>query len=190
MVDIYLPIPLLTKEGIINMIGIKQVTRPEKLTLWERIYLPEILRGLSITIRHFLDNFIHMKTRMTVEYPEQKKEIPFGYRAEHRLMKRPDGTIRCTACMLCATACPADCITIVAEESPDPLIEKRAKEYTIDELRCVFCGLCVEACPCDAVRMDTYKYENSNYTRQDLVYDKNRLLSNSAEGQSPYSSAL
>lgn len=172
------------------MITVKKISRPEKLTLWESLYLPEILRGLLITIRHFLDNLIHPYKRMTVEYPEKKKDIPVGYRAEHRLMKRPDGSVRCTACMLCATACPADCIAIVAEESPDQSIEKRAKEYTINELRCVYCGLCVEACPCDAIRMDTYKYENSNYTREDFFYDKERLLNNHPDGASPYSAAL
>ncbi|MBI2342277.1 MAG: NADH-quinone oxidoreductase subunit I [Deltaproteobacteria bacterium] len=172
------------------MIGIKQITRPEKLTLWERVYILEIMRGLFITIRHFLVNLIHPFERMTVEYPEKKKDIPFGYRAEHRLMLRPDGSVRCTACMLCATACPADCISIVAEEAPDPTIEKRAKEYTIDELRCVFCGLWVEACPCDAIRMDTYKYENANYTRRDCIYDKKKLMDNHPEGASPYSIAL
>ena len=172
------------------MITTKQITRPEKLTLWERVYLPEILRGLLITIRHFLDNLFHPFRRMTVEYPEKKKDIPFGYRAEHRLMLRPDNNIRCTACMLCATACPADCISIVAEEVEDPTIEKRPKEYTIDLLRCVFCGLCVEACPRDAIRMDTYKYENSNYARKDFIYDKARLVSNHPEGASPYSAAL
>lgn len=172
------------------MIGTKQIKRPERLTVWESIYLPEIVRGLFITIKHFIRNFIHMKKRMTVEYPERKKNIPDGYRAEHRLMLRPDGSIRCTACMLCATACPSDCIHIEAEESPDPLIEKRARSYTIDELRCVFCGLCVEACPCDAIRMDTYKYENSCSTRAGLIYDKKKLMENHAEGQSPYSAAL
>lgn len=139
------------------MIGIKKISRSEKLTLWERIYLPEIVRGLSVTISHFIKNLLHPYKRMTVEYPEQKKDIPYGYRAEHRLMLLPNGAVRCTSCMLCATACPADCIKIIAEEVEDPFIEKRPKEFTIDLLRCVFCGLCVEACPCDAIRMDTYK---------------------------------
>lgn len=172
------------------MISIKNISGNDKLTLWERLYIPEIIRGLGITISHFLKNLSRPSKRMTIEYPEMKKNIPYGYRAEHRLMIRPDGSIRCTACMLCATACPADCIYIVAEESEDPMIEKRAKEYKIDLLRCVFCGLCVEACPCDAIRMDTYKYENSNYSRKDFIYDTKKLLSNHPEGQSPYSSAL
>ncbi len=172
------------------MINVKQLSHPSRPTFWESLYLREIIRGLIITIRHFLMNLIHPFRRMTVEYPEKKKDIPFGYRAEHRLMLRPDNSVRCTACMLCETACPADCIHIVAEEAEDPTIEKRPKEYTIELLRCVFCGLCVEACPCDAIRMDTYKYENSNYTRKDFIYDKKKLMSNHAEGQSPYSIAL
>ena len=169
------------------MIRIKPVIRERGLSLWERAYFPEIIRGLLVTFKHFARNFVHRNKRMTVEYPELKKDIPFGYRAEHRLMLRPDGTIRCTACMLCATACPANCISIVAEESPDKTVEKRAKEYTIDELRCVFCGLCVEACPCDAIRMDTYKYENAAYSRSTLIYTKEKLLTNHPEGFSPYS---
>jgi NADH-quinone oxidoreductase subunit I len=172
------------------MITTKQISRPEELTLWERAYLPEIVRGLGITIRHFLDNLIHIRRRITVEYPEKKKDIPFGYRAEHRLMLRPNGDIRCTACMLCAAACPSDCIRIAAEEAPDPTIEKRPREYEIDMLRCVFCGLCVEACPCDAIRMDTCKYENAGPSRKEFIYNKERLLANHAPAQSPYSVAL
>jgi NADH-quinone oxidoreductase subunit I len=125
----------------------------------------------------------------TFEYPEQVKPIPDGYRAEHRLMKRADGTVRCTACMLCATACPADCIEIVAADNPDPKIEKQPVTYTINLLRCVFCGLCVEACPCDAVRMDTKKIDMAGYTREEFILDINRLLENHPEGVSPFSVA-
>jgi NADH-quinone oxidoreductase subunit I len=167
-----------------------QIDRKPKLTLWERVYLPEIIRGLFITGSHFLKNLIFMNRRITIEYPEEKKQLPPGYRAEHRLMKREDGSIRCTACMLCATICPAQCIDIEAEEVADPGIEKRAKYYTINELRCVFCGLCVEACPCDAIRMDTGKYENAAFNRSSLIYNIDHLLDNTPKGASPLSSAL
>ncbi len=166
------------------------IDRPEGRTIWEKIYIPEILRGLFITGRHFLKNLIFMNRRMTVEYPDVKRKMPPGYRAEHRLMRREDGTIRCTACMLCATICPSSCIDIEAEEINGSPYEKRAKTYIINELRCVFCGLCVEACPCDAIRMDSGRYENASFNRSTLIYTKEKLLENGAPGSSSLSVAL
>jgi NADH-quinone oxidoreductase subunit I len=141
-------------------------------------------------IRNILGTLIGRDKILTIEYPEQTKAIPEGYRAEHRLMKRPDGAVRCTACMLCATACPAKCIEIVAGESPDTNIEKFPVVYNLNLLRCVFCGLCVEACPCDAIRMDTKKHDMASYTREAVAYDINYLLNNHPEGMSPYSIAV
>ncbi len=163
-------------------------------TFLERIYIMEVVRGLVTTLRHLLRNLAgtltgHDRIR-TFEYPEMSKPIPDGYRAEHRLMQREDGSVRCTACMLCATACPAQCIEIVAGESPDPNVEKFATTYNINLLRCVFCGLCVEACPCDAIRMDTKKVDMAGYTREEFVLDINYLLKNHPEGMSPYSVAV
>lgn len=152
--------------------------------------MPEIIRGLIITGGHLLKNIFNIKKRITVEYPDQKRELPAGYRAEHRLMLRDNGEIRCTSCMLCQTICPADCIEILAEESEFKSIEKRPKEFYINELRCIFCGLCAEVCPCDAIRMDTGKYENAAFTRRELVYDIRKLASNHPEGSSPISSAM
>lgn len=168
------------------------IDREVHLTLWQKLYVPEIVRGLWITGRHLVKNLVQMneKHRMTVEYPDQKLEMPQGYRAEHRLMWRPDDTPRCTSCMLCATACPADCIEIVAEDVGDKKVEKRPRIFNINMLRCVFCGLCVEACPCDAIRMDTGKFENSAYTRREFIYDLGKLMHNHPEGGSPYSVAL
>lgn len=166
------------------------IDRPSNRNPLVRSYLPGILHGLWITARHFVTNLIHLDRRITIEYPEQRKKLPPGYRAEHRLMLREDGSLRCTACMLCQTVCPADCIAIEAEEVDDPAIEKRAKSFAIDELRCVFCGLCVEACPCDAIRMDTGTYENASLKRDDLLYDKEKLAGNHAPGQSPLSRGL
>ena len=160
------------------------------MTLWERLWLPEILRGLAVTGRHFLRNLVHMDRRITVEYPEQRKNLPPGYRAEHRLLRRADGTLRCTACMLCATICPAACIAIEAEEVADPSVEKRARSYAIDELRCVFCGFCVEACPCDAIRMDTGHFRNASFDRSSTVYGKELLLANGPDDGSDLSRAL
>ena len=103
-------------------------------------------------------------------------------------MLRDDDTIRCTACMLCATACPAVCIHIEAAEGDKPEVEKFAKEYTIDMLRCIYCGFCVEACPCDAIRMDTQKLTEADYTRADFIKDINYLKTNHGD-KSPYSIA-
>ena len=166
------------------------IQRPEKLSLWERLYLPEIFRGMFITARHFFRNLFHMDKRMTIEFPEKKKQLPPGYRAEHRLMLREDGSVRCTACMLCATICPARCIEIEAEDVGDDKIEKRAKNFTINELRCVFCGFCVESCPCDAIRMDTGKFENSTFDRKTAIYDIKKLINNQATGSSQLSQGL
>ena len=175
-------------------IGVKRVARPQ-LGVLGKIYLPEIARGLYITVvRHFFRNFIKgtlfgKDDRIVKYYPEEPLNLPAGYRGEHRLMLREDGKIRCTACMLCATACPARCIKIVAAEDPDPNVEKYPSNYTIDLLRCVFCGYCVEACPCDAIRMDTGKFENATLTREgalvDLVY-----LSRNHAGKSPVSEGI
>jgi NADH-quinone oxidoreductase subunit I len=113
----------------------------------------------------------------TIEYPEEKKAYPERHRGLHRLMLRDDGQVRCVACMMCPTVCPAHCITIVPEEAPDGRIEKRPKIFEIDELRCVVCGLCAEACPCDAIRMDTLDHAKPTYKRADAILDKEELMS-------------
>lgn len=168
--------------------GIKILSRRPQ-TVWERIYLIEVVRGLLTTLTHLVKHLLGIGRIETFEYPDQGKPIPDDYRAEHRLMKRPDETVRCTACMLCATACPANCIEIVAGESPDPKIEKFPTVYNINLLRCVFCGLCVEACPCDAIRMDTKKIDMAGYTREEFILNINTLLENHPEGKSPISIA-
>jgi NADH-quinone oxidoreductase subunit I len=158
-------------------VGVKKIPRPD-LNVMEKWYLVEVVKGMAVTMGHMASNFF-MQTLLgkrlprTVNelYPEEPLNLPPGYRGEHRLMLREDNKIRCTACMLCATACPARCIKIVAAEDPDTNIEKYPSVYTIDLLRCVFCGYCVEACPCDAIRMDTGKFENASFTRGGAVVD-------------------
>jgi NADH-quinone oxidoreductase subunit I len=130
------------------------IEHPER-TFWVQAYLFEAVRGLWTTFRHFLRGLLRYEQLPTVPYPEIKPEIPPGYRASHRMMTRSDGTPRCVACFMCASACPAGCIRIEAEEDTDGRIEKRPKVFEIDHSVCVFCGLCVEACPADALRMDT-----------------------------------
>jgi NADH-quinone oxidoreductase subunit I len=165
-------------------IGVKVVTRPGSLA--QQMYLPAIAEGMGVTFRHFVKNFFgnlvgqRKNTDIqTLSYPEEKKKYPPRHRGLHRLMVRDDGQTRCVACMMCPTVCPAHCITIVAEESPDGTIEKRPRIFEIDELRCVVCGLCAEACPCDAIRMDTLDHAKPVYRRVDAVLDREELLSRS-----------
>jgi NADH-quinone oxidoreductase subunit I len=166
-------------------VTVKTVTRPGG---WKRdSYLWAALQGMAVTFRHLAANAAglvsgrrHRTGIVTLAYPEEKRPYPARHRGLHRLMKRADGQVRCVACMMCPTACPAHCITIVPEESPDPGIEKRPRIFEIDELRCVVCGLCVEACPCDAIRMDTLVHAPPAVHRAEAVIDREELLSRGA----------
>jgi NADH-quinone oxidoreductase subunit I len=126
------------------------VERNSEASKW---YLPGILGGLGITAKHLLKNLFNRNKMMTLNYPEEKYEYSPRFKGNHVLTVKKDGSLRCTACMLCATNCPAECISIVASEHEDPTVEKYPIKYEIDILRCVFCGFCEEACPVDAVRM-------------------------------------
>ena len=154
-------------------IGVRVVGRPDSLE--QRIYLPEVIRGLGVTAKHFFANLFARKYTVTVEYPEQKLKYPDRNRGLHRLMLRDDGAVRCVACMLCPTVCPAHCITIVPEETGNGN-EKRPRIFEIDELRCVVCGLCVEACPCDAIRMDSGVHAPAVDFRGDAIQTKIDML--------------
>ena len=141
----------------------------------ERIFLPDILIGLGVTTRHFFRNVFGRKDTATVEYPDVRDPYPARFRGVHRLMKREDGSVRCVACMLCPTVCPAHCITIHPGEREDKN-EKFPVVFEIDELKCVVCGLCVEACPCDAIRMDTGVHMSPSATRGEAVLGKVDLM--------------
>jgi NADH-quinone oxidoreductase subunit I len=157
--------------------GIKIVPRHGN-TFKEKLYLPAILGGMKVTFSHFIKNLVDTSNIKTVSYPEEEPEdITERYRGLHRLTKRDDGSIRCTACFLCATACPAECIFIEATEREDGIDEKMPAKFSIDLLECVFCGACVEACPCDAIRMDTGIFSIVKENREDFVLDKETLLS-------------
>lgn len=151
------------------------VPRPE-MTLAEKAYVPEILRGMKITWDHFAKGFNKPETLPVESYPEVKWDLDQNYRARHRLMKRPDGEPRCVACFMCSTACPARCIHIEATESADDRIEKKPAKFDIDLLVCVFCGLCAEACPVDAIRMDTKIIAIAADKREKFVISKDELL--------------
>jgi NADH-quinone oxidoreductase subunit I len=154
-----------------------QVVRPAP-SLGTRIYVLEALRGLVVTMRHILTNIVHQERMPTLQFPEMRRTLPPRFRGRHRLMKKADGTPRCVACMMCPTACPADCIHIEAAESPDPRVEKIPLRFEIDLMRCIFCGYCVEACPKDAIRMDTGIFNDLAATRrEDFVVTMDTMLS-------------
>jgi len=153
------------------------------LTLWERAYLPEIVRGLAITSGVFLRNMGRWMTgrkgALTTYYPEETRAdySPIN-RGKHVLTQRPDGTPQCVACNMCATVCPAKVIEIEAGFDPnDAAHPKFPIRFEIDYSRCIFCGLCVEACPEDAIRMAKEVPSLPSGNRHDMWLGLEELLS-------------
>jgi len=140
-----------------------------EMTLWDRIYLPAILQGLALTIRQFFSR------KWTMRFPEETWTPKPGYRGLHRLNKDDQGRVKCVACYMCSTICPAHCIHITAEAAPWPDREKIPKTFDIDELRCIFCGLCAEACPEDAIEL-TRTNDMFSATREEFYLTKEQLL--------------
>jgi len=154
------------------------VLREPELTAAEKLYLPQILDGMKTTLRHMFS--LKRRDEVVYEYPEETRQgcgdmRLTNYRGVHRLNKDPDGRVACVACFMCSTACPAHCIHIEAGESPWPDREKYPVKFEIDELRCIYCGMCEEACPVDAIEL-TPHYELVGSTREELVFDKEKLL--------------
>ncbi|MFO0848918.1 MAG: NADH-quinone oxidoreductase subunit I [Gemmataceae bacterium] len=145
---------------------------PPKLGLFEQLYLPVVVDGLTTTFGHMFH-----KTR-TEQYPEQEPTLPPNYRGVHRLNRDAEGRVKCVACYMCATACPAHCIDIVAAPAPAAWKdrEKYPETFVIDELRCIYCGMCEEACPVDAIELTTL-YDLTGLSREQMIFDKEKLLS-------------
>lgn len=145
------------------------------MNFWETSFLPAIFGGLQTTASHVTDGVV-----VTEQYPEQKPDLPLNYRGVHRLNRDEKGRVKCVACMMCATACPAKCIDIVAQEAPkdDPLWADRDKfpqSFLLDELKCIYCGMCEEACPVDAIEL-THIYDLTGKTRAEMLFNKDKLL--------------
>ncbi len=140
----------------------------------ERIYIPAILSGMLITLKHLF------RKNNTVKYPEETRPFAPVYRGQHVLKRDEEGRENCTACGLCAVACPAEAISMVAGErnkGEENLYreEKYAEVYEINMLRCIFCGLCEEACPKEAIFL-TDRIVPSNFERGGFVYGKDKLV--------------
>lgn len=146
----------------------------KQMTWIERIYFPAIISGLIITFKHFF------RKKATIKYPEVQREYTPVYRGLHVLKRDEEGRENCTACGLCAVACPAEAITMTAEErkpGEEKLYreEKYASVYEINMLRCIFCGLCEEACPKEAIFL-TNRTVESDFTRAGFIYGKDKLV--------------
>ena len=151
----------------------KQVDR-KPLSFLESIYLWNIFKGMAITFSHIF------KKQPTIRYPEVKREFSPVFRGLHVLNRDAEGRENCTACGLCAVACPAEAITMEAAErleGEENLYreEKYAAKYEINMLRCIFCGLCEEACPKDAIYLSE-TFTPSDFARKNFIYKKQDLL--------------
>ena len=151
-----------------------KVLEQKPMSFMERLYLPAILKGMGITLKHMLQK------KATIHYPEETRPFSPVFRGLHVLNRDEEGRENCTACGLCAVACPAEAITMEAAErlpNEEHLYreEKYAAKYEINMLRCIFCGLCEEACPKDAIYLSE-TFAPSNFTRKGFIYSKDELL--------------
>jgi NADH-quinone oxidoreductase chain I len=132
-------------------------------------FLTELLAGMFLTLKYLF------KTKVTINYPYEKSPISPRFKGEHALRRYANGEERCIACKLCEAICPAQAITIEAEERNDG--SRRTTKYDIDMTKCIYCGLCQESCPVDAI-VEGPNFEFSTQNREELYYDKRKLLEN------------
>jgi NADH-quinone oxidoreductase subunit I len=149
------------------------ILKRKKLNLFERLYLPAIIGGFKVSIRHFF------KKKVTMQYPEERWVVPEGYRGAPYLVKDQEGRTKCVSCQLCEFVCPPKAIRITPPGPPGVPeagnVEKAPKEFDINMLRCIFCGFCQEVCPEEAIfLMQDYSLTGSN--RAEMIYNKEKLL--------------
>ncbi|MBI5661567.1 MULTISPECIES: NADH-quinone oxidoreductase subunit NuoI [Ignavibacterium] len=142
--------------------------RKKDLTFWQKIYIPEIAKGLALTFKNMI------RPKFTMEYPEEKFIPPPSYRGRPVLVLEETGEERCVACGLCSRVCPALAIEVQAAETEREK-ERYPQKFEINMLRCIFCGLCEEVCPEEAIVMSK-DYELAFTNREDAIYGKDKLL--------------
>ena len=141
------------------------------MSLTKTIFLTEIAKGLALTFKKLFSSPV------TVQYPEQRKPVAPGFRGRHALVRDPEtGKDRCIGCLRCAKLCPSRCIYIETEKDPETK-RRVVTKYDIEALRCVYCGYCVEVCPVNAIVLTEF-YEYVGYKREDLYFDREKLLKN------------
>ena len=136
---------------------------------FKSLFLMELVAGLRLTLKYFF------KSKVTINYPYEKGPLSPRFRGEHALRRYPNGEERCIACKLCEAVCPAQAITIESEPREDGT--RRTTRYDNDMVNCIYCGYCEEACPVDAI-VEGPNFEFAKESREELIYDKNKLLDN------------
>jgi NADH-quinone oxidoreductase subunit I len=142
--------------------------RDKDLNLFEKLYIPEIAKGMALTLRNMF------RPAVTMEYPEVKFDPPASYRGRPVLVQENNGQERCVACGLCSRVCPALAIEVQAAETEYEK-ERYPVKFEINMLRCIFCGFCEEVCPEEAIVMSK-DYELVFSNRKDAIYGKDKLL--------------
>jgi NADH-quinone oxidoreductase subunit I len=150
------------------------IVKRKPLNLWERLYLPAMIGGFKVTLRHFF------KKKVTMQYPEEKWVVPEGYRGAPYLVRDQEGNTKCVSCQLCEFVCPPKAIKIIPPGPAGPLAdrpnaEKMPLEFEINMLRCIFCGFCQEVCPEEAIFLQK-DYSLTGTSRAEMIYDKEKLL--------------
>jgi NADH-quinone oxidoreductase subunit I len=160
--------------GSYGRLKFEMIVKRKPLNFWERLYLPAMIGGFKVTLRHFF------KRKVTMQYPEEKWVVPEGYRGAPYLVRDQDGNTKCVSCQLCEFICPPKAIKIIPPGPTGPLAdrpnaEKMPLEFEINMLRCIFCGFCQEVCPEEAIFLQK-DYSLTGTSRAEMIYDKEKLL--------------
>jgi len=152
----------------VPVIHVSERARQERATVWSTF------KAFGVTLRRLFTSLFKGDTP-TIYYPEQTRPYSERFRGTHILTVRDDGSLKCVACYMCATVCPAECIYIEAGEHPNPEIEKFPTRFDIDMMRCIYCGFCVDACPEEAIIMSS-EHHQSVYNRDETIYGIEKLM--------------